>query len=55
MAEDKIEKQASSPNVADVAEGNVLKMNKDEMQLANLGYKQGELRQLLCRARLTRY
>jgi hypothetical protein len=43
MAEDKIEKQAYSPAVADIAEGDVLKMNRDEMQLANLGYKQGML------------
>ncbi len=43
MAEDKIEKQISSPAVEDVAEGDVLKMSRDEMQLANLGYKQGML------------
>lgn len=41
MAEDKIEKEEPLPAITDIAEGSVLKMNRDELHLAKLGYKQG--------------
>ncbi|KIW08732.1 uncharacterized protein PV09_00673 [Verruconis gallopava] len=46
MEDNKIEKQATVPPVVDVMEGKVLQMNKDEMHLAKLGYKQEFFRHL---------